>query len=123
MTKYDKMLIIIIFLTSVVALYLIQQQTFNLEGQYIVISVDNEVYKTYSLDQTVSEQIRIETKNGVNTIHIGDGCVYMKSSSCKDQICVHQGKICRPGEMIVCLPNKIVIEVTGENKNLDVISH
>jgi hypothetical protein len=123
MTKYDKILIGIIFLASIVALYLIQNQTLNSEGQYIVITVDNEIFRTYSIDKKLNEEIEIKTKHGTNIVHIEDGCVYMESSTCRDQICVLHGKICRPGEMIVCLPNKIVIEVTGIDSDLDVISH
>jgi hypothetical protein len=123
MTKYDKLLIGIIFLASIVALYLIQNQTLNSEGQYIVITVDNEIFRTYSIDKKLNEEIEIKTKHGTNIVHIEDGCVYMESSTCRDQICVLHGKICRPGEMIVCLPNKIVIEVTGIDSDLDVISH
>jgi hypothetical protein len=123
MTKYDKILIGIIFLASIVALYLIQNQTLNSEGQYIVITVDNEIFRTYSIDKKLNEEIEIKTKHGINIVHIEDGCVYMESSTCRDQICVLHGKICRPGEMIVCLPNKIVIEVTGIDSDLDVISH
>ncbi|MBN2286022.1 MAG: NusG domain II-containing protein [Tissierellales bacterium] len=123
MTKYDKILIGIIFLASIAALYLIQNQTLNSEGQYIVITVDNEIFRTYSIDKKLNEEIEIKTKHGINIVHIEDGFVYMESSTCRDQICVLHGKICRPGEMIVCLPNKIVIEVTGIDSDLDVISH
>ena len=58
-------------------------------------------------------------RNGVvtNTLEIRDGCADMTDADCPDKICVNQKAVSRPGETIVCLPNKVVVEVeadTGE---------
>ncbi|KAI4447103.1 hypothetical protein C823_001622 [Eubacterium plexicaudatum ASF492] len=44
-------------------------------------------------------------------------------ADCPDQLCVHQKAISGQGETIVCLPNKIVVEIAeGEDADLDAIS-
>lgn len=46
-----------------------------------------------------------------NTVKIENGNVFVSDADCKDGICVKTGKKHRSGENIICLPNKVVIEV------------
>ncbi len=46
--------------------------------------------------------------------------VYVQYSNCKDQVCVHQGKINRAGQTIVCLPNKISIRLEGRQVDVGI---
>ena len=48
----------------------------------------------------------------------------MLEASCPDQLCVHQSKIHYNDEMIVCLPNYVIIQVVdGEEKTMDSITN
>ena len=38
----------------------------------------------------------------------------MISADCPDHLCVKQGKISADGEMIVCLPNKVTVQISDE---------
>lgn len=78
-----------------------------------VISVDHEVVDRIILtdrvgidvfDLTLSEYDR-------NTIEVRDDQIRMKSATCSDQVCVNFGYISKPGETIVCLPHKVLIEI------------
>ena len=40
----------------------------------------------------------------------------MLTADCPDQLCVHQQAISKESQTIVCLPNKVVAEVTGNTK-------
>ena len=64
-------------------------------------------------------EIRIKDKIGkiTNVVCIKDGQVYMKKADCPDQICVKQGRKSKDGESITCLPNKVVVEVKGEDRS------
>ena len=44
---------------------------------------------------------------------IEDGAARMEDADCPDQICVRQGKIRAQGETIICLPNRVVVRITG----------
>ena len=56
----------------------------------------------------------------LNLLIIEDGYAYIKEASCPDGLCVHQGKINKSGEMIVCLPNEVVVTVEGpEDSGVD----
>ena len=52
-------------------------------------------------------EIDIET----NKVVIKNSCVYVESATCKNQICVKHKKISNRGESIVCLPNKVTVEI------------
>ncbi|MCI7146411.1 MAG: NusG domain II-containing protein [Clostridiales bacterium] len=90
-------------------------------GKELEISSQGRLYGTYSLleDRT----IRVETSDGhFNVVCIRDGSAYVRKSDCAGQDCVHSHEISRNGETIVCLPNKLLLEVKGGEKAYDSIS-
>ena len=62
---------------------------------------EKEAYKTIKIPGKIGECIMI----------IKDGEVYMQEADCPNQICVHHAPISHRGETIVCLPNRIIIEI------------
>ena len=54
--------------------------------------------------------------NDSNLCRIQDGEVNMTEADCPDKLCMHQGPISISGETIVCLPNKVVIEIVGKDE-------
>lgn len=89
-------------------------------GQMVHISVSGEEYAYYSLME--DREAAVERDNHINKITIKGGAVSMAFSDCKGQDCVHQGKITRTSQSIVCLPNKVLIEIKGENQEYDAIA-
>lgn len=49
----------------------------------------------------------------------------MIEADCPDKLCVHQGYISRVGEVLVCIPNKVVVEIKSDDseKELDGINY
>lgn len=83
-------------------------------GDQVVVEVNGKVWGTYDLYKDA--EIRIETENGgYNILAIADGFAAVTHASCPDKLCVHQHKISRSDESIICLPNKVIVSiVTGE---------
>jgi len=75
-------------------------------GSEAVIRVDGEVWRTVSLGD--DSEIDID---GHNFLIIQGGAAHMESADCPDKLCVHQGEISRPGERIVCLPNRVSVAI------------
>jgi hypothetical protein len=46
-----------------------------------------------------------------NVVVISGGRVSVTEASCKNQVCVRHGSISRPGESIVCLPNRLIVRI------------
>ena len=91
-------------------------------GEKVRISVGGETYGVYDLAQDRTIQVR---QNGhTNNIIIEDGHVSMASSDCANQVCVNTGAIYLAGDSIVCLPNRVMVEILSESKGggVDVIS-
>ena len=47
--------------------------------------------------------------------------VRISESDCPAKVCIHAGWINRPGETIACLPNKLLVEIKGENREYDAV--
>lgn len=85
-------------------------------GNQVELTVDGKLYGTYDLDK--AQKIPIEI-GGVttNVLLIKDGQANMVKADCPDQICVRHVSISHVGENIVCLPNKVVAAVIGEEES------
>lgn len=95
-------------------------------GRVITVRVDGHLYGTYQLDEdrevliephpAGGEEPEAGRKNAPwrNVLRIRSGKASMIEADCPDLICVHHRPISRQGESIVCLPHKVVVEVTGE---------
>ena len=76
----------------------------------IQITVDGELYGTYSLgkDQVIAI-------GDTNVCEIKNGEVKMTEANCPDHLCMKQPAVGSAGGYIVCLPNKVVIQGEGDH--------
>ena len=126
MTKGDKYLIVFIVVISLLSLLYVKKSAFNYKGKYISIQVDGREIKKIIFDKNIiGKTIPIRTEYGYNLIEIGDEKVRVIEADCPDKLDVKQGFISKTGEVIVCLPNRLVIEIKGvdDERNVDYISH
>ena len=49
---------------------------------------------------------------------IQDGQVFISEADCPDGLCVNTGKISKTGQTIICLPHKLVIEITDSETSV-----
>lgn len=82
------------------------------EGAEVAVIQNGEVTATYPL----SEKLRVvipSADGGENVLVISGGAACIERADCPDKTCVKQGEICYDGETVVCLPHRLVIEITG----------
>jgi len=91
----------------------------NITGQKVIVRVGGKEYGTYMLDK--NRTITIRQNGHKNIIEIKDGKAVMKYSDCKNQICVNHSEISSTRETIVCLPNKVTLEIEGKDNGGDQI--
>ena len=90
------------------------QKAYGSSGDTVTITVNQEIYGTYSLDQ--DQIIRIKNESGTNVVRIENHEVWMEEADCPDGYCMEQGHISQSRQTLVCLPHKLVVEVTeGDN--------
>ena len=83
-------------------------------GAFALVKVDGKTVMTLSL----SDNGEYSVNGGTNTVVVEDGTAYMKDASCPDRLCVSQGKKHRSGERIICLPNRVEIEILAEEERI-----
>ncbi len=89
-------------------------------GSKVIISVDGETYGTYDINK--NQTIEVRQNDHTNNITIKDGSVSMTYSDCNNQVCVNTGSINESNDTIVCLPNKVMVEISAEGGSVDVVS-
>lgn len=85
------------------------------DGRMVVIRYGSEVRGQYALSETLIVPIE-NGQGGENILHIEKGVVWMEEANCPDKLCVQQGKIKYAGESIICLPNAVVVEISGNDE-------
>lgn len=90
----------------------------NTGVKYAQVTVDGEtVYR-----ERLSQDNEITLDNGIK-IKIENGEAYFLESDCKDKTCVKSGRLKKPGDVAVCLPNKTVLTVKGEKTAFDGVTY
>lgn len=90
-----------------------------------VIKIDGEIYTTLTLDSSNERKEIPLTLPGNQSIRIitEKDQIWVEESTCPDEVCVLTGKINKPGQSIVCLPNKTVIYIEDtEGTDIDDLS-
>ena len=44
---------------------------------------------------------------------------FLKEASCPDHLCINMGRIRKTGQSIICLPNKVTVEIRGKKESDD----
>ena len=84
------------------------------DGDVAVVTVNNVVVGEYSL----SVDGEYSLNGGTNILVIENGKAFVTYANCPDGLCVNQGKISLTGDRIVCLPNKLMIEIRGAEEEI-----
>lgn len=110
-TRTWTILIGIVLVISVIAAILMQKGESG--GEVIAkVYVNNECIHTVKLSDVREPYILPVTgENGTNTISLENGRIRVSEADCPDQVCVNQGWQSSGITPIVCLPNKLVIEL------------
>ncbi len=115
MKKMDKLIFWGVLFVSILFL-LFSNVIFSKEGEKkAVIEVDGKPYATYRMQEITSPKaIEIKKEYGNHMVEISDKSICVLSADCKNKACL--GEIEKIGEMLVCLPGRLVLKITGEQE-------
>lgn len=84
-----------------------------------VVYVDGTEQGRYKLDQP--RTVEISSKDGgYNVLEIREDQAEITEASCPDKLCVKHRPVKKSGESLVCLPNRVVVEIeNGEEREVD----
>ncbi|RKX99774.1 MAG: hypothetical protein DRP54_06640 [Spirochaetes bacterium] len=103
----------------VVALLFVNNYIAKPRGKVVeIVTVNGSL--SYSLDD--NRVVRAAGPLGYTIIRIENGEVWVEASPCPEKICIKTGKISRVGQQVVCLPNRVFIEINGGISEVDAVS-
>ncbi|CAG7839205.1 hypothetical protein Z959_03790 [Clostridium novyi B str. ATCC 27606] len=122
MKKIDKIIIIVCLIVSVVGIGILRYNSSKKYNEkYAEINVKGKLYKKVILDnKRPKETLNIKTDLGENIIEIENGGLRILDANCSDKICVKDGFKYKVGDMLVCLPHKVIINIKGDNRDREI---
>lgn len=113
MKKRELITITILLAISLVGIALFYSLNATDQPLSVRVSRQGQVLSILPLSQNYSETFSDAT--GYNTLVIFNGKVQITAADCPEQVCVNTHSISTPGETIVCLPHKLIVEIiTGD---------
>ncbi len=106
-SKPDLILFVIIIVIALVVILFFKLNT--KKGFNVQISIDGKVVENFSIED--DREYQVNTENGENLVIIENGQVRVSYADCPDKVCVNHVPIKSVGEVIICLPHKLVVEV------------
>lgn len=103
MKKGDIIIVFSVILAAVICF--LGFAVFGEKGSKVTISQNNTVI----YEGTVMQEKTVELET--NTVEINNGKIKMVHANCKNQVCVNHKEISKKGESIICLPNKVMVEI------------
>lgn len=119
MRKHD--LIVACLLVLSAASLFIWQSVFSDQAAYrIIIRHDQTILHSISQAELAGKQhlqISVPTEHGSILVDLdAKQGVAILASPCPDQLCVRQPRITRAGQSILCLPEKLLVEIAGDRQ-------
>lgn len=111
-TGKREILLVSVILFMALLISMVSRSINNGDSSAVIISVDGKTVNTFPLD-TDQEYLIRGIGDGTNRLVIKNREAWISEASCPDRICVHQGKISQEGEMIVCLPNRMIAKIAS----------
>ncbi len=111
----------VILLAAVLSIYLFKSVDSS-AARTAIIEQDGKVIRKIDLD-SLKGKTEIDLSGEYSTVVIAEnGRVSISSSTCRDKVCVKTGWLTKIGQSSVCLPNRVVVRIAGENSEFDGIS-
>ena len=85
------------------------------EGKTALIQINNSI--EYELDLNKNQIIDLKEFSSPVRVRIRNNSIRIIQNDCEQKICIKMGSISEPGQMIVCVPKKILIFIPlGKNE-------
>lgn len=116
--KWQDIIIIVFSLIFAVAVFLC---FIPKEADTLTVEIKQSGKLIYSLPLNKDTAITIDGEYQ-NTIEIKNNTVCFSYSTCPNHDCESIGLLTKVGDIAVCLPNRVSVEIKGGNSNIDGIA-
>jgi len=105
--------------TLLVGLYAMLWQADG-HGAEAVVLVNGKRWARLDLFQ--DQNLKVPGPLGHSHIQVRDGQVRFINSPCPNKLCIHTGWLSQGGEVAICLPNKVSLQILGSDPRFDAIN-
>lgn len=115
---YRRMRINVIAVLVITALALAAAMAANALGNAVdarTAVIQDADGNTFTMPLSQDDVLTVASSAGTNVIEVQAGKVRVSEADCPNQDCVDQGWISNAGQQIVCLPHKLVVNITDED--------
>jgi hypothetical protein len=109
-SRYDGILIGLILILSTSWILDFLKQTAGLNGTAFVYENGRAIEK---IDVKKDNSIELSLEKGEMGLEVKEGRIRVSNSSCPHKTCQNSGWISKPRRTIICVPNKVLIEIKG----------
>jgi hypothetical protein len=107
-------ILIAVLLFSAVLHPILQHTSASSSATAVVFIGDRQVME---ISMQTDSLYHLQGVLGPADIEVADGHVHMLRSTCPHQTCMKMGWISQPKEVVVCIPNRILIRIEGKSEN------
>lgn len=119
MKRGDRIMLKIFLVMAVTAGALWVSKAVRTESDAVTaeISQDGKLLRKLMLKKgDLPREFTVEYRGRFNRIRTQDGKIAVVGADCPDKDCVKRGWLKKPGDSAVCLPNRLVIRITGQSE-------
>jgi hypothetical protein len=70
----------------------------------------------------IKNRIEINNNGEYDVLIVAEnGKIHFEEANCPDKVCIKTGWISKPGQSAACVPAGIIIKITGEDSDTDII--
>jgi hypothetical protein len=113
LTTGDKVLVVMLICLGIFSTFFFNIK--RLPGEMCSVEVSGK--NTNQLKLSENQIFSVTGPRGKTLIQIMDNKVRVTNSACREKICVRSGWINKTGQIIVCVPNRVVVKIDGVNND------
>jgi hypothetical protein len=119
LTALDKKILLAIIAVMLMAGTWVLYRHFTVRpGGVAIIAVDNREVEQVPLRQgDALRRFTVRGTRGYLLIEVDGEYIRVVEADCPDKVCIGMGKKSRPGEVIVCMPNRVIIRVEEDTRD------
>lgn len=91
-------------------------------GGRIVITLNGETIKEMPLDKD-ADFLAGSKEGAYNLVVVENGKAYVSEANCANGICKNSKSISKSGEVIICIPHRLVITVVSPEREVDAVAY
>lgn len=121
----DLVAVFVVLVAAIITIVALSGSKASARGGMAVIEVNGRALKRIVLgDGQAKATYSVKGRSGESVIEVEGGKARMLFSACRDKICMGMGWVDRAGQAVVCLPNRVVIRITGSARgsNVDTVT-